>query len=141
MSIWTSRFCQAQLGSLLVHARCRKIMARHRSTLLSLVATCLNILTLRTVLALHTDSQVAHLVVDLGYAEYEGFYDNSSGLNTWSYMRYAAPPTGNNRWRAPQPPHTNRSGVIQADHYISRCPQGNNAPSYAGFNYAGSEDW
>lgn len=116
-------------------------MAPHRSTLIRLVATGITILTAPTVLASPVKSQVADLVVDLGYARYEGFYDNSSGLNAWSYMRYAAAPTGENRWRAPQPPLTNRSAIVQADHYISRCPQGNNAPSFAGFNYAGSEDW
>jgi hypothetical protein len=34
------------------------------------------------------------LVVDLGYAKYQGFFNETSGLNTFFGIRYAAAPTG-----------------------------------------------
>ena len=37
-------------------------------------------------------------------------------------IRYAAPPTGDLRWRAPQPPQPWK-GVLQADHFGNICPQ------------------
>lgn len=41
-------------------------------------------------------------VVDLGYAQYQGF--NASGVSQWLGMRYAATPTGKLRFAAPAPP-------------------------------------
>jgi acetylcholinesterase len=41
-------------------------------------------------------------VVDLGYSIYQGITQN--GINKWLGMRFAAPPTGNFRWRAPALP-------------------------------------
>jgi carboxylesterase type B len=42
----------------------------------------------------------------------------------FSNIRYAAPPTGNNRWRVPQPPEVDRSTVQNGS--IGRiCPQAN----------------
>ncbi|KAL1754507.1 Alpha/Beta hydrolase protein [Schizophyllum commune] len=43
-------------------------------------------------------------VVDLGYARYEGVYDESTSTNRFLGIRYAAPPTGPLRWRPPQSP-------------------------------------
>jgi len=34
------------------------------------------------------------LVVDLGYAKYQGFFNETTGLNTFFGVRYAAAPTG-----------------------------------------------
>lgn len=41
--------------------------------------------------------------VDLGYTQYEG-YKLPSGINQWLGMRYAAPPLGELRFKAPQDP-------------------------------------
>jgi hypothetical protein len=43
-------------------------------------------------------------VVNLGYSKYEGTVLDA-GVNQYLGMRYAAPPVGNRRWRAPQDPH------------------------------------
>ena len=44
-------------------------------------------------------------VVDLGYAKYQGNI-NTRGVSEFLGLRFAAPPTGNLRWRKPQdPPH------------------------------------
>lgn len=42
-------------------------------------------------------------IVDLGYARYQGI-SVSSGVNQYLGIPYAAPPTGDLRWRAPQAP-------------------------------------
>lgn len=49
-------------------------------------------------------------VVDLGYSKYQGTVLNA-GVNQYLGMRYAMPPLGNLRWRAPRDPH--RHGGIQ----------------------------
>ena len=51
-------------------------------------------------------------LVDLGYAQYKGV-SHASGINQYLKMRYAAPPTGNNRFRAPQAP-VKQSGIQDA---------------------------
>lgn len=85
-------------------------------------------------------SNASDLQVDLGYEIYEGYYNASFGLNTWLGVRYAAPPLGNMRWRAPHQPEVNRDQIIQADAFPPRCPQGPQAPIAPGYNYTGSED-
>ena len=57
--------------------------------------------------------------VDLGYSKYEGY--SVSGVNQWLGMRFAAPPTGDLRWRAPQPPPLNDSEVLPATEFGSTC--------------------
>jgi carboxylesterase type B len=44
-------------------------------------------------------------------------------------IRFAAPPTGTLRWQAPQPPTSNRTGVIPANAFAPFCPQNPDAPS------------
>ena len=51
-------------------------------------------------------------VVNLGYSQYQGTVLHA-GVNQYLGMRYAAPPIGNNRWRAPQDPAHQR-GVQDA---------------------------
>jgi carboxylesterase type B len=38
-------------------------------------------------------------------------------------IRFAAPPTGNLRFQAPQAPEVNRSATIPATQYAATCPQ------------------
>ncbi|KAH8817777.1 carboxylesterase family protein-like protein [Flagelloscypha sp. PMI_526] len=58
-------------------------------------------------------------VVDVGYARYQAANITGKDYYTFSNIRYAAPPVGSLRWRAPQPPSTNRSSIIQTS------PEGN----------------
>jgi len=60
------------------------------------------------------------LVVDLGYAKYQGFFNETTGLNTFFGLRYAAAPTGTQRWRAPQPPQAT-SGILDASAMGPQC--------------------
>ncbi|ORY07129.1 Alpha/Beta hydrolase protein [Clohesyomyces aquaticus] len=62
------------------------------------------------------------LKVDLNYAVYEGYKDGSSGLNIWKGIRYAAAPTGNLRWKAPQTPAKNTT-TQSASSFGPNCPQ------------------
>ncbi|EHK47289.1 uncharacterized protein TrAtP1_010045 [Trichoderma atroviride] len=83
--------------------------------------------------------------VDLGYAVYEGVYNDTYDLNTWKSIRYAAPPTGNLRWQAPQPPlnATTRNRLVPAVDQPPWCPQSGayGVPSVYGFNSnQGNED-
>ncbi|KAJ4478531.1 Alpha/Beta hydrolase protein [Lentinula lateritia] len=62
-------------------------------------------------------------VIDLGYTQYQGVFDSVNNLTNYLGIRYAAPPTGNLRWRAPQSPERNDSFVQQADTQPSPCFQ------------------
>jgi hypothetical protein len=75
------------------------------------------------------------LQVDLGYEVYEGYHNSTADINYWKGVRYAAPPLGELRFQAPQPPAINRSQVISAAEYGPICPQspnGGSAPSSYG---------
>lgn len=69
-------------------------------------------------------------VVDLGYELHQASKYNTTGrYYTFSDIRYAAPPTGENRFKAPQPPARNRSAV-QTGGENRVCPQAN--PAWVG---------
>ncbi|KAK1712982.1 Alpha/Beta hydrolase protein [Colletotrichum acutatum] len=84
------------------------------------------------------------LVVDLGYAKYEGYNNATSGLNIWKGIRYAAPPTGSQRWQPPRLPSSNDTagagdGVTAANEFGPICPQ--NYPAVPGLPFIpGNED-
>lgn len=67
-------------------------------------------------------------VVDLGYARYKGTSDPATGYDNYFGMRFAAPPVGNLRFRAPRPPvSTPRNVVFDASSNSlpgTVCPQG-----------------
>ncbi|KAJ7074631.1 Alpha/Beta hydrolase protein [Mycena amicta] len=63
-------------------------------------------------------------VVNLGYAKYEGSIDAQNNITSFLGVRYAAPPTGNLRWRAPTPPPSVQGTVQQAASQPPRCYQG-----------------
>jgi acetyl esterase/lipase len=63
--------------------------------------------------------------VDLGYEIYRAnSLNDTTGLYSFSNIRYAAPPTGKNRFSAPQPPAQNRS-TVQFNRSEPVCPQAN----------------
>ena len=69
------------------------------------------------------NSTSSSLQVDLGYEVYEGYHNSTADINYWKGIRFAAPPLGQYRWQAPQPPALNRSQVISAAEYGPICPQ------------------
>ncbi|KAF6240138.1 hypothetical protein HO173_001748 [Letharia columbiana] len=80
------------------------------------------------------------LVADLGYAQYMGVSNLSTGLNTWKGIRYAAPPTGPLRWQPPEAPSVDRGQILRGDTLPQNCPQSPDAPIASGFNFTGNED-
>ncbi|KAH7903515.1 Carboxylesterase family-domain-containing protein, partial [Hygrophoropsis aurantiaca] len=78
-------------------------------------------------------------IVDLGYAQYQGALDTTTNITSFLSIRYAAPPLGDLRFQAPQPPLT-AAGVQQATMNPDSCYQtgfgaSNTAPvSIYGFN-------
>lgn len=58
-------------------------------------------------------------MVDLGYTSYRGVA-LTNGITQWLGMRYAAPPLGDMRFRAPLEPLSNKA-VIDADTYGAFC--------------------
>lgn len=80
------------------------------------------------------------LTVDLGYELYQGYYNFSTNQNVWQGIRYASSTAGQNRFRRPQPPETNREAVLPATSLPQRCPQGPQAPLPRAYNYTGTED-
>jgi carboxylesterase type B len=73
--------------------------------------------------ALATPTSKSLPKVDLGYEIYQATSLNeTTNLYSFSNIRYAAPPTGENRFRAPQPPAQNRSSV-QVNTPDTVCPQ------------------
>ncbi|KAI0018192.1 inactive carboxylesterase 4 [Xylariomycetidae sp. FL0641] len=78
------------------------------------------------------------LEVDLGYAKYRGVANELSGLNVWQGIRYAAAPTGDLRWQAPQLPATDQT-VMDATTPGPQCPQSYPGQSVLGFD-EGDED-
>ncbi|KAF2157482.1 alpha/beta-hydrolase, partial [Myriangium duriaei CBS 260.36] len=67
-------------------------------------------------------------VVDLGYAKFKGKVDSTWGTTTYYGLRYASPPTGQWRFRAPQPiessTYYNKSTVVDATTQSYQCIQG-----------------
>ncbi|RWA11637.1 hypothetical protein EKO27_g3486 [Xylaria grammica] len=86
---------------------------------------------------------VAGPVVSLGYATYEGYYNGTYDLNIWKSIRYAAPPTGNRRWQAPEAPLQDGRLTTPAVDQPPLCPQTGafGVPEAYGFNSGlGDED-
>ncbi|KAI1642154.1 putative carboxylesterase [Daldinia loculata] len=61
--------------------------------------------------------------VDLGYATYQGYYNDTYDLYIWKSIRYAAAPIGKLRWQAPRPPVWNNTQVTPAVNQPPLCPQ------------------
>ncbi|KAE9407596.1 alpha/beta-hydrolase [Gymnopus androsaceus JB14] len=83
--------------------------------LLSVSASSANLIQFR--------SNSSDSVVDVGYAQYQGVFDTNTNVTNFWGIRYAAPPTGELRFRAPQPP-ANVDGVQSADTKPPECIQG-----------------
>lgn len=68
----------------------------------------------------HGGSGILDPIVDLGYSVYQGNTYND-GVSQWLGIRYAAPPTGNLRFAAPQDPIENGT-LQQATKVVQRNP-------------------
>lgn len=98
------------------------------------------------------------LVVDLGYAIYQGTSNPGTGLSSWfgyvsdhmgskerkmtnasDRVRYARS-TEQTRWQPPQAPLVNRSSIILANQAPPVCPSGMGSPGFRSYQFEGSED-
>lgn len=102
-----------------------------RTSLLALILSCIP--SGQALPQAESLSETSDLHVDLGYSAYQGYSDGNTGLHAWIGIRYAAPPIGNLRWRAPEAPSTNRGQVIDANTFPPYCPQ---TPVAPGGDYA-----
>ncbi|KAF2121291.1 Alpha/Beta hydrolase protein [Lophiotrema nucula] len=88
--------------------------------------------------------KLASPTVDLGYSVYQGIYDEAYTMNVFKGIRFAAPPVGKLRWRAPQPPAKNRTTTVLTASDPPICPQtGASAETPAEYGFvsgSGSED-
>ncbi|PGH18991.1 hypothetical protein AJ79_00024 [Helicocarpus griseus UAMH5409] len=73
--------------------------------------------------AILASAQTSGLGVDLGYSIYQGLRNETTDLNVWKGIRFAAPPTEALRWQAPQPPVEDRTEPIPATSPGPICPQ------------------
>ncbi|KAH6909222.1 Alpha/Beta hydrolase protein [Coprinopsis sp. MPI-PUGE-AT-0042] len=73
-------------------------------------------------LALGACCQSAFPEVNLGYGRYQGIINAGSGNLEFLGIRYANPPTGDFRWRAPQPPRIELRPHL-ADNQPEKCYQ------------------
>ncbi|KAG6372175.1 Alpha/Beta hydrolase protein [Boletus reticuloceps] len=69
-----------------------------------------------------TNTNVTAPIVDLGYAQYQGYFDTQTNITSFLSIRYAAPPLGNLRFQAPQPP-VPEPGIQPATQNPNMCYQ------------------
>ncbi|KAJ8120810.1 hypothetical protein ONZ43_g2578 [Nemania bipapillata] len=85
--------------------------------MLSLIGTiCLSAL-----VGLGSSSPV--LTATLDYGTFQGAYNLNYNISYWQKIPFAAPPTGQNRFRAPQPPLPITDGVYDSSQTFDMCPQ------------------
>lgn len=62
-------------------------------------------------------------LVQLHYGSFQGKYDTTYNISYFRKIPFAAPPTGTNRFRAPQPPLKINESVYDTDQTFDMCPQ------------------
>ncbi|KFY15188.1 hypothetical protein V491_05750 [Pseudogymnoascus sp. VKM F-3775] len=68
-------------------------------------------------------TQAIQLTASLEYGTFQGSYSPEYNISYWRKIPYAAPPTGENRFRAPQPPIPITNGTYNSDQSFDMCPQ------------------
>lgn len=65
------------------------------------------------------------LIASLSYGTFQGSYSSRYNISFWRKIPFAAPPIGENRFRAPQPPVSITNGTYNSDQSFDSCPQRN----------------
>ncbi|RYP56533.1 hypothetical protein DL771_011852 [Monosporascus sp. 5C6A] len=63
------------------------------------------------------------LLAALDYGTFGGAYSEQYNISYWQKIPFAAPPVGENRFRAPQPPLPITDGVYDSSQTFDMCPQ------------------
>lgn len=63
------------------------------------------------------------LLANLDYGSFEGAYSKAYNISYWMKIPFAAPPVGENRFRAPQPPLRIKTGIYNSTQSFNYCPQ------------------
>jgi carboxylesterase type B len=63
------------------------------------------------------------LTAQLDYGTFDGAYSSTYNISYWQKIPFAAPPTGQNRFRAPQPPTPITNGTYNSTQKFDFCPQ------------------
>ncbi|KAK4553523.1 hypothetical protein LTR86_009319 [Recurvomyces mirabilis] len=63
------------------------------------------------------------LAAALDYGTFAGSYSSKYNISYWQRIPFAAPPVGQNRFRAPQPPATLTNGTYNSTQPFDFCPQ------------------
>jgi carboxylesterase type B len=63
------------------------------------------------------------LLASLDYGSFEGAYSEPYNISYWKKIPFAAPPVGENRFRAPQPPLTINTGIYNSTQTFDYCTQ------------------
>jgi hypothetical protein len=67
--------------------------------------------------------QAQDLLASLDYGNFQGTYNARYNISYWRKIPFAAPPVGENRFRAPQPPIQITNGTYNSDQSYDFCPQ------------------
>ncbi|KAJ2901967.1 carboxylesterase [Zalerion maritima] len=62
------------------------------------------------------------LLAELSYGSFKGAYDETYNISYWQKIPFAAPPTRENRFRAPQAP-LKENGTYDSSQTFDMCPQ------------------
>ena len=68
-------------------------------------------------------TQAIQLTASLEYGTFQGSYSPEYNISYYRKIPYAAPPVGENRFRAPQPPIPITNGIYDSDQSFDMCPQ------------------
>ncbi|KAI8632053.1 carboxylesterase [Xylariaceae sp. FL1651] len=63
------------------------------------------------------------LTANLDYGSFQGTYNRVYNISYWQKIPFAAPPVGQNRFRAPQPPLPIPNGTYNSTQSFDMCPQ------------------